>query len=79
MNPLRTTTTAWSVHHANENPIYGEGVTDVRLEDESGGCFLVISQGGREEAKLGEVRLSIEEFDLVVACAHHLMNQPSTK
>ena len=79
MNPLTTTITAMAVHHANENPIYGEGVTDVRIEDESGGCFLVISQGGREEAKLGEVRLSIEEFELVATCARQLMKQPSTK
>ena len=79
MNPLTTTITAMAVHHENENPIYGEGVTDVRVEDEAGGCFLVISQATRDVSKLGEVLLSIEELELVATCARQLMNQPSTK
>ncbi len=36
---IKLTTTAISIHLDTDNPVYGESVTRVTLEDEAGGFF----------------------------------------
>lgn len=46
------TVIAISIHRDTENPLFGEGATHMRLEDESAGGFFVISQEGKAEIAL---------------------------
>jgi len=62
-----------SIHPENVNPVYGEGVTHVHVQDESGGPFLTLSQVGEEKFEC--VRIDIEELELIAAEAKKLINQ----
>jgi hypothetical protein len=44
MNKFKTTTLKVAVHREDVNPVFGEGVTFVSVDDEAGGPFLVIEQ-----------------------------------
>lgn len=69
---------AISVHLANENPVYGEMATMVTVDDEAGGAFLVIEQAD-EQAKLGTVRMDLEQLEAVVAAARKLIKAHEAK
>jgi len=53
-----------SVFLEGDNPIFGESVTSVSVDDEAGGGFLVIKQDASTEN--GSIRLSIEELQKIV-------------
>jgi hypothetical protein len=76
MNKFKTTTLKVAVHREDVNPVFGEGVTFVSVDDEAGGPFLVIEQhdddGGSESGKL---RFDYEEFMAVAEAAKTLMYQ----
>lgn len=55
-----STITAMSIHMETENPLFGEGVFEVRIEDEGGGPFLILEQDENH------VRITFEEFDTLV-------------
>jgi len=67
----KTTVIALSVHEENENPIFGETVTHVKINDEAAGPFVELSQNG-ETLEVGEVRFDFDEFDVVVAAVKQL-------
>lgn len=48
----KVTVIAISIHPENENQIFGEGVINMRIEDEAGGGFFVISQNGATKIRL---------------------------
>ena len=62
-----------SIHPENLNPVYGEGVTHLCIEDEGGGPFLALSQEG--EDKLECVRIDLEELEMITAEAKKLIGQ----
>lgn len=62
-----------SIHPENVNPVYGEGVTHVHVQDESRGPFLTLSQVGEEKFEC--VRIDIEELELITAEAKKLIGQ----
>lgn len=68
----KTTVIAISVHGENDNPMFGESATHVKIEDEAAGPFIVLSQAGHETAKTGEVQLDFEELNRIVAAAKRL-------
>lgn len=72
MSEYRTTPMAMAVHLAYENPVFGECSTMVTVDDEAGGAFLVISQAD-EQAKVGTVRMELEQLEAVVAAARKLI------
>lgn len=72
MSTFKTTPMAMAVHLAHENPVYGECSTMVTVDDEAGGAFLVISQSD-EQAKVGTVRMDLEQLEAVVAAARKLI------
>ena len=78
-HPFITTITEITVHHQDENPIYGESALKVRLQDEAAGCFIVLAQHADLAAKMGEVRLSPEELPIVMQTAKRLLDQPGAK
>lgn len=53
-----------AIHPENENPVFGERSTHVRLSDEAGGSFVTISQS--TDNGYGEIRLDFEEIETLV-------------
>ena len=69
MTKFATTTLKVAVHREDVNPVFGEGVTYVSVDDEAGGPFLVIEQED------GSIRLDYEEFVAVAEAVKTLMHQ----
>jgi len=63
-----------AIHTENMNPIFGESVTHVGVDDDAGGPFLVLSQCN-DEIKEGEVRVDFEEFEQIYLASKTLMAQ----
>ena len=74
MSKYKTTILQVSIHLDESNPLFGEGNTYVKIEDECGGPFLIIEQTD-DESKLGIVRMDYEEFIAVAEAAKMLMHQ----
>ena len=55
-------------------PWFHELATEVSLEDEGGGYYLILTQCP-DKPEPGEIRLDAEELDLVYAAAKQLLNQ----
>ena len=65
----KTTITQVTIHKSDDNPVFGESATRIKLEDEGAGRYLVIEQ---DESS---IRLDPEELDLIIAEAKKLMAQ----
>ena len=74
MTKYATTTLKVAVHREDVNPVFGEGVTYVIVDDEAGGPFLVIEQHD-DDVRPGTVRFDYEEFLAVSEAAKTLMHQ----
>jgi hypothetical protein len=74
MTKFATTTLKVAVHREDVNPVFGEGNTYVRVDDEAGGPFLVIEQHD-DDVRPGTVRFDYEEFLAVAEAAKTLMHQ----
>ena len=72
MSEIKITTISVSVHRAEMNPIFGEGVTRVSLDDDAAGPFVVLRQDG-EKLENGEIRIDIEELRAVTEAAEKLI------
>ena len=64
----KITTLKLSVHPEDDNPVFGEQSTHIRIEDDAGGPYLVISQC-HDDIKPGEICLSFEELTKVYKAA----------
>jgi hypothetical protein len=64
---------AISVHPVGANPIYGEGSTHIRLNDEAGGYFIEMSQSD-DNTENGVIRLDPDEWDEINAAVKTLLN-----
>jgi len=62
-----------SIHPENVNPVYGEGVTHVHIQDEAAGPFITLSQVGEEKFEC--VRIDLDELELITAEAKKLIGQ----
>lgn len=67
----KITPIAFSVHLDNENPIFGEGATHVRLQDEAGGYFVEIEQS-YDDCKPGLIKLEFKEIGDIVKAINML-------
>ena len=74
MSKYKTTILQVSVHREESNPLFCEGNTYVKLDDECGGPFLVIEQSDNGST-IGNVRMDYEEFMVVAEAAKMLMHQ----
>jgi len=61
-----------SVHRADKNPIFGEGVTHVSLQDDSAGPFIELRQCD-DQSEMGMIRLDMEELEAALVAARRLM------
>ena len=75
MPKYRSTVVAIAVHRANDNPIYGDGVTTVQLEDEGSGPFLSLSQDFNDGKQT--IRLDFDELLIVMKAATKLFARGS--
>lgn len=70
---MKLTVTEIAVHNEDENPIYGENVTRVRLEDIGGGFFVKLIQDDQEVClnfeEIAFIKKAIEQ--LVYASSHN--------
>lgn len=58
---IKSTILSISIHRADKNPVFGEGVTHVTLQDEGGGVFLEIQQH-HDVLHVGQIRLELDEL-----------------
>lgn len=75
---LVITTTKMSIHREGDNPVYGESVIEVELDDECGGPFLVI-RSLQDNLEHNTIRLEYEEIQKVLEVASRLIRQDTLK
>lgn len=63
-NKMELTVTEISVHSKTENPIFGETVTRVKLDDEGGGMFVKLIQHTDEGVQ--EIRLDFTDIPAIM-------------
>jgi hypothetical protein len=70
----KTTITTVSIHPENVNPVYGEGVTHLCIQDEGAGPFITLTQVGEDKFDCS-IRIDMEELELITAEAKKLIGQ----
>lgn len=60
----KSTIVAASIHLESDNPIFGNSVVTVKVEDDAGGAYLVFHQCSDENE--GQVTIDFEQFDEIV-------------
>ena len=63
-----------AIHTEDMNPVFGETVTHVGIEDDAAGPFIVLSQC-HDESKEGEVRVDFEELEQIYLASKVLIDQ----
>ena len=61
-----------SVHREGDNPVFGETVTIVTLDDEAGGPFIRLEQI-HDSIEPGKLILDLEELELCLKAARKLL------
>ena len=74
MSKYKTTILQVAIHREDSHPIFGEGNTYVKVDDEAGGPFIVIEQHDDHSEK-GTVRFDYEELQAIQEAAKMLMHQ----
>jgi hypothetical protein len=72
-----STITAIAVHSPDLNPVFGQGVITVRLDDEAGGPFVVLEQD--IDGMVQEVRVCFEEVEPLVQAISQIRAQPAVQ
>ena len=77
MNKYQTTILQVAIHSENANPIFGEGVTHVKVDDEGGGPFIIIEQDDSEfhQKGMNQIRLDYDELQEIQEVIKMLMHQ----
>jgi hypothetical protein len=61
---MKLTVSEIKVHKENENPIFGESVTSIKLDDEGGGMFVKIIQDNGTQ--MNEIRFDFNEIEYIL-------------
>ena len=72
---IKTTTIEVSIHEEKENPIHGEGVIRLRLEDDGAGGFFSLSQPTDNPEQ--KVEMTLEELSLAYRKAIFMLKEYS--
>ena len=72
-----TTILKVAIHRTDENPVFGESTTYVKVDDEGGGPFLVITQDKTQfhNKDENELRVEYEELVAIAEAGKMLMHQ----
>jgi len=73
-----TTPISVSVHLAGDNPVFGESVVTVTIEDEAAGPFVRINSL-MDDCKRGEIQLDFEQLEMVINEARNLIDAHKKK
>ena len=65
--------TELSIYPETDNPIFGEGITKISLDDEGGGIFINISQPANTTQ--GILSFNIDEIDIIFESIKVLIEQ----
>lgn len=79
MTTYKTTITSIAVHVEGQSPIFGEYTTQVRLDDDAAGVYLVLDQSGQDGAESGIVKLNPDELPVIMEVARRLLDQGTVK
>ena len=72
--PKRATTPiGYAVHVHGTSAVFDDSVTQVLVDDDAAGPYIVLKQIGREANKAGEVRLDLDELEAVIRAARRLL------
>ena len=69
MSKYITSTISTVVHLDDRNPIYGEGVTTITIDDEAAGGYIVLTQDDQT------IKLDPDELQLITKTAMKLLAQ----
>ncbi len=72
MTIIKSTVLSISIHRADKNPVFGEGVTHVSLQDDAAGPFIEIRQSD-VDAQAGLIRIEMEGLEAITEAARKLM------
>lgn len=77
MSNYKTTILQVAIHREDQNPVFGEGNTYVKVDDEAGGPFIVIEQDMTDYHSKSEntLRFDYEELEEIMQAAKMLMHQ----
>jgi hypothetical protein len=67
-----------NVYKEGDNPIFGESVTEISLDDEGGGVYIRLTQHPDNDQP-NTIRLDFDEVDDVVSAIKELENLSQTK
>lgn len=77
MTEYHATILKMSIHCPSENPIFGEYVTHIAIDDEAAGPFLVLTQSNPKQHN--EIRLTLEELKKIAEVAREMVSQYPTE
>lgn len=63
----------YAIYAENENPVFGDTVVTVSLEDEAGGPFLVLSSTGDRVQHPGTIEIEFGQWAALNKAARQLM------
>ena len=69
MSKYITSTISTVVHMDDRNPLYGEGVTTITIDDEAAGGYIVLTQDDQT------IKLDLEELQLITKTAMRMLAQ----
>lgn len=75
---LMTTVRSIAIHRKGDNPIFGETVIEVSLEDDAAGAYIIV-KSNMEGLANGEIKLCYEEVQKILEVSSRLMKQESIK
>lgn len=67
--------TKYTLYRKGDNPILGESVTELSLDDEAGGIFLTILQHETDYGPGGTIRLDFDEVPNLIRAIQALREQ----
>jgi hypothetical protein len=72
VSKIKTLVTKINLYRGDDNPLFGDSVTSLELDDEAGGMFLKIIQEPNDFGPGGTLRFDFDEIDDLFKTINHL-------
>ena len=69
---MKTMPLGYSVYSENDNPIFGDSATTIKIEDEAAGPFIVLEQFNDDVQKL---KFDFDEIEILFSTIKKLMKE----
>ena len=70
---IKTSAIKKAIYVAGNNPIFGDGVVNVSVEDDGGGAFLVIETYSDDNDDCGKISIDLDELEAVLVAAREMI------